>query len=61
MWQKSGTSPPCPSPQDHDVKLKSERFSPPRQIVWQARGGLGFPSHHQGRPSLISLISHEDP
>jgi hypothetical protein len=31
-------------------------FSPLGKIVLQARGGLGFPSHHQGFPSLISLI-----
>jgi hypothetical protein len=40
---------------------KVERFSPPGKIIWQVRGGLGLPSHHQVRPSLISLIWHVDP
>jgi hypothetical protein len=26
MWQKSGASPPCPSPQKYDVKLKNRMF-----------------------------------
>jgi hypothetical protein len=40
---------------------KVERFAPPGKIVWQVRGGLGCPSHHQSRPSLISLIWHAGP
>jgi hypothetical protein len=56
MCQKSGTSPPCPSPQNMTSSSKIGHFSPPGKIVWQVRVGLGFPSHHQGHPSLISLI-----
>jgi hypothetical protein len=36
-------------------------FSPPGKIVWQGRGRIGCPSHHQGCPSLISLIWHVGP
>jgi hypothetical protein len=48
---KSGTSPPCPSPQDHDVKLKNGTFFPSWENRLASKGGLGCPSHHQGRPS----------
>jgi hypothetical protein len=40
---------------------KVGRFAPPGKIVWQAMGGLGHPSHHQGRPSHLSLIWHAAP
>jgi hypothetical protein len=42
-------------------RSKVGRFFPPGKIIWQARGGLGFPIHHQGNPSLISLIWHVGP
>jgi hypothetical protein len=35
---------------------KVECFLPPGKIVWQLRGGLGRPSHHQGMSK--SNLSH---
>jgi hypothetical protein len=57
MYQKSGISLPFfPSPKNMTSSSKIGHFASPGKIVWQVRVGLGRPSHHQGLPSLISLI-----
>jgi hypothetical protein len=61
MCQMSGTSPPCPSPPCMTSSSKIECFSPLGKILWQVRVGLCRPNHHQGLPSLISLIQHAGP
>jgi hypothetical protein len=49
------------APHHHALAAKIERFAPPGQIVWQVRARLCHPSHHQGHPSLTSLIRHAGP
>ena len=44
------------APKTMTLSSKDECFGPPGKIVWQVRGGIGCSSHHQGHPSLVSLI-----
>jgi hypothetical protein len=54
MCQMSGTSPPCPSPPKHDVKLKNRTFYP----SWANRlesEGWAMLSKSSSRPSKSDL------